>query len=103
MISPLDILYIVLAFAVLWITAALFWLVWQIATIARTVNATLNEAREKIAKIEDALNAMRARFEKATSTGTVLVEGVKRVVDYAIDRKKAHAKPDVWEDPNEEA
>jgi hypothetical protein len=99
MFTPLDILYIVLAFCVLWITAALFWLVWQVATVIRTVNDAVAEAKDKMRKIEETLSFIKERFEKATSTGSILVEGVKKIVDYAIDKKRSRQtkNEDVWE------
>ena len=33
--TPLDILYIVLAFCVLWFTAAIFWFLYQLAQILK--------------------------------------------------------------------
>lgn len=86
--TPLDILYIVLAFCVLWLSAAVFWLIWQIATILRNINQTIAEAREKLALIEKALTAMKERFEKLTTVGGVVVEGVKQLITYAIEKKK---------------
>jgi len=86
--SPLDILYIVLAFCALWFTAALFWLLWQVASILRNVNETMTVAREKISKIEGALTAIRSKFDHATGVITVLVEGIKKVVDYAVEKKR---------------
>jgi len=88
MFSPLDILYIVLAFCALWLTAAIFWLMWQMAMILRNVNETMDVAREKIVKIESALSGIKQKFEHATSSVTLLVEGVKKVAEYAIEKKK---------------
>jgi hypothetical protein len=92
MFSPLDILYIVLAFCVLWFTAAVFWLIWQVASILRNVNETMTVAREKISKIEGALTAIKNKFEHATGAVTVLVEGIKKVIDYAIEKKQGKLK-----------
>ena len=78
--SPLDILHIVLAFCALWLTAALFWLIWQITAILRNVNEALEEAREKICKIEEAITSIRERFEHITSSAGFLVEGLKKVL-----------------------
>ncbi len=87
MFSPLDILYIVLAFCALWFTAAIFWLIWQVASIFRNVNETLTEAREKMHKIEQALTAIKERFEKASSVVTLGANAMAKVVEYAIGKK----------------
>jgi len=88
MIEAIDILYIVLAFSVLWFTAFLCWLIWQVAMILKNVNDTLTEAREKMSKIEATLAAIRERFDHATGSLSLLVEGGKKVMDYVVDKKK---------------
>ncbi len=92
MFSPLDILYIVLAFCALWFTAAIFWLIWQIASIFRNVNETLAEAREKMVLIEKALTGIRQKFESTTSVLGVVVETASKTVDYLLDKKKEPKK-----------
>lgn len=66
------------------------------ATILRNVNETMDVAREKIVKIEAALSGIKQKFEHATSSVTLLVEGVKKVVEYAIEKKKK-AKEEIEE------
>jgi len=89
MFQSQDILYIVLAFCALWITAFMCWLIWQVAMILKNVNDTMSEAREKMAKIEEAITAIRGKFEKATVGISFLADGIRRVVEYALDRRDA--------------
>jgi hypothetical protein len=88
MFSAIDILYIVLAFCVLWFTAAVFWLIWQMASILKNVNDTLGEAREIMEKIEDSIAKIRKKFESIPTSVMIAAEGVKKVVDYAVDKKR---------------
>jgi hypothetical protein len=88
MIDAIDILYIVLAFSALWLTAFVCWLIWQVAMILKNVNDTMTEAREKISKIEVALTSMKERFESVSGSMSLLVEGGKKVIDYVVDKKK---------------
>jgi len=87
MFAPIDILYIVLAFCILWISAALFWLIWQVATVLRNVNEGIGELRTSIIKIEKALTGIKYRFEHATTSIGGMVQGVGKVIDYAIEKK----------------
>jgi len=87
MFNPSDILYIILAFCALWITAFVCWLIWQVARIIKNVNNVMREARETMGKIEGALNAIRQKFETVSGTAAVFAEGIKKIVDYAIDRR----------------
>lgn len=87
MFDSLDILYIVVAFCILWLTAFVCWLIWQVAMMLKNVNDTLAEAREKLAMIEEAITGIRRKFDKATSGVGLLVDGVKRMIEYALERK----------------
>ena len=87
--TPIDILYIVLAFCVLWLSGALFWLIWQLASILRNVNETVLVVQDRVKEIESSIAAMKARFEHITSSFTFLGEGLKKVLDYALEKKKA--------------
>ncbi|MBM5790023.1 hypothetical protein FJZ23_02985 [Candidatus Parcubacteria bacterium] len=92
MFSPLDILYIVLAFCVLWFTAALFWLIWQAATMLRHINDAVSEGREVLHKVEAALTGIRERFESATSSMGVVVQLAAKGMEYWMDKKVGKGK-----------
>ncbi len=87
MFSPLDIFYIVLAFCALWLTAALFWLVWQVATMLRNINEVVNESREVMHKVEDALTGIRQKFESATSSLGIVVQIAAKGMEYLMDKR----------------
>jgi hypothetical protein len=87
MFSPLDILYIVLAFCALWLTAAIFWMIWQIATMLRNVNAAIAEGREVMHKVESALSGIRAKFDSTASSLGSVVDLAMRGVGYVIEKK----------------
>lgn len=87
MFSALDILFIVLAFCALWFTAALFWLIWQVASLLKNVNDTMAEARDIMGKIEDSIAVIRKKFETIPGSVMIAAEGLKKVVEFAIDKK----------------
>jgi uncharacterized protein YoxC len=92
--TPLDILYIVLAFCALWLSAACFWLIWQVASILRNVNETMNLAQQTFDKVEEAVTAIRHKFEAASSAIPLLVGGIKKVIDFAVEKKKTKEEKD---------
>jgi uncharacterized protein YoxC len=87
MFQSQDILYIVLAFCALWITAFMCWLIWQVAMILKNVNDVMGEVREKIVKIEEAITGIRGKFERATVGLSFLVDGIRKIAEYVIERK----------------
>ncbi|OGL94940.1 hypothetical protein A2348_05640 [Candidatus Uhrbacteria bacterium RIFOXYB12_FULL_58_10] len=90
--SPAEILYIVLSFCVFWISAALFWFIWQAAQILKNVNGAVDEARDKIGKIESAITGIKNRFDAMTTPVGLLVDGLKKVVEYAIEKRASRRK-----------
>ncbi len=87
MFTPLDILYIVLAFCALWLTAAIFWFVWQVGTLLRNVNDAIEEGREVMNKVESALTGIQNKFDSATSSLGTVVKLAAKGVEYLIDKK----------------
>ncbi|MBI5369700.1 hypothetical protein HZA85_00705 [Candidatus Uhrbacteria bacterium] len=87
MFSPLDILYIVLSFCVLWFTAALFWLIWQVATMLRNINDAVDEGREVMGKVEQALTGIRQKFDSATSSLGIVVQLAAKGMEYVMEKK----------------
>lgn len=88
MFTPLEILYIVLAFCVLWFTAAVFWFFWQLARVLKNVNDTIADARDKMHKMEQALSGIREKFDGASSLVGAGVTTAAKAVGYVIEKKK---------------
>jgi len=62
MISSLEVLYIVLAFAVLWVTLFVCWFIYQLAMMIRAINLVLQEATATLGRLEHAMNGMKSKF-----------------------------------------
>ncbi len=86
--SPLDILYIVLAFCALWLTAAIFWLVYQVALIIKNVNDAVHTATDAIGKIEVAISAIRSKFDSTSATLGTVLGATTKLVDYVLEKKE---------------
>ena len=63
MSSTLDILWIVLAFSVLWIAAFLCWPLYHIAMIARKVHFVVDEVKTTLQQIEGAIHGVKEKLE----------------------------------------
>lgn len=64
MISALEVLYIVIAFSILWVTLFVCWFIYHVAMMIRAVNIVLQEATATLGRLEHALNGMKSKFEK---------------------------------------
>lgn len=90
--TPLDILYIVLSFCVLWLTIAIFWFFYQLAQVLKNVNDTVSDVRDKIHKMEIALTGIREKFDHASSLLGFGANTAVKAVEYVMDRKKEMMK-----------
>ncbi len=104
--SPLDILYIVLSFCALWFTAAIFWFLYQLATILKNVNDTIADARDKMHKMEQALAGICEKFDRASSLVGLGANTAAKAVEYVLEKKreveKRRSRADVEEQEDEE-
>jgi len=99
--SPLDILYIVLSFCILWFTAAVFWFLWQLARMMKHVNDTIAEARDMMHKIEQALTGIREKFERASSLVGLGANTAAKAVEYALEKKKRRMEEEMMEEEDD--
>ena len=88
MISALEILFIVIAFAVLWITLFVCWFVYQLAMMIRAVNSVLLEATATLGRLEHALNGMKSKFERGGEHLSRMADHMKEAAGNMVDRMK---------------
>ncbi len=85
--STKDILYIVIAFCVLWFTIFVCWAVYYVAMILREVRTVMADARQKIALLEKVLMAFKEKLESTSSHMKLLIETALNVAEYIKERK----------------
>ena len=93
-----DLLNIVLAFAVVWLTVFFCWMLYYLAMIFKNLREVLEETRSRFRVIEEGVKAIRERFEHATSSLTFISEGVIKLIQYIIERRHEKAEKDVSAD-----
>jgi|SRR3990172_3404079 len=76
--SSKDILYLIIAFGVLWLTIFCCWFIYYVAMIFRQFNLLITELREQLDKIDRLLDAIREKVEKSASYTGVIAEGIKQ-------------------------
>ncbi len=81
MLESTDILYIVIAFCILWITAFVCWFIYQVATVFKRVNDVLGELKYQIEKVEQALNGIKSKFDAGSGHLSKLTGHVKKFTD----------------------
>lgn len=75
-----DVLFIVLAFCALWFTVFLCFLMYQAAGLLKRVHGLVDEMKERIISLEDAIMSMKRKFEGNLNMVSTIAEGVKNII-----------------------
>lgn len=78
-----DLLNIVLAFCLLWLTVFIAWFIYYLAMLLRQFFFIVKEMRQRINKIDEALKLFKEKMEHSTSYLLLIGEGVKKLVELA--------------------
>lgn len=90
-----DILYIVIAFSVLWLTIFTAWGIYYVVMILREAKIMIRDVRKKIEMLEGLIKAGKERLERTSSSMKLLVDAASTVATYAkskYDEKKSEKK-----------
>jgi hypothetical protein len=91
-----DILYLVLAFCVLWLTFFLAWLVYYLVASARQIHKATQMVKNEVEQISDIIHKIRAAFELPSSIVALIIEGLKKIAEMGVEafkENKSNARP----------
>jgi hypothetical protein len=92
--STKDILYLVIAFCLLWLTFFISWVIYYIAMILKEGKIMAQDVRKKFELVDRILNALKEKLEKSSGYMKLLVDGVSTVTQYIkIRKEKEDEKP----------
>lgn len=89
--SSKDLLYIVIAFCILWFTIVICWMIYYIAMILREAYKTVKDIHEKINRVEVFFQILREKLEHSSYHLALLVEGIRKLID-VYNKKKVSGK-----------
>lgn len=91
-----DILFLVLAFCVLWLTAFLAWFLYYGIMSVRQIYQAVKQIKTKIDAVDEIITMVREKISASTSYLTLIVAGVRKVIDLLgsgkSDKKKKTKK-----------
>ncbi|MDD5341486.1 MAG: hypothetical protein PHC97_03590 [Patescibacteria group bacterium] len=85
--STKDILYIVIAFCILWLTIFTSWAIYYVAMILREFKKLASDVRKKIELVETVLLTLKEKLEHTSSYMKLFVESVTSMVEFFKERK----------------
>lgn len=87
-----DLLYVVLAFSVLWLTIFLSWMLYYVIMMLRQVNKVVTGFREKMEKISQTVDKIKEKFENTSAYLGLIGKAVEKMVEFIGERKKKFRK-----------
>ncbi len=82
-----DLLYIVIAFCVLWFTIFICWMIYYVAMILKRVHIVMETFTKTLEAVRGFFNHAKDKVNNIGSTITTAVEVGKKVADYVGEKK----------------
>jgi len=83
-----DLLYVVLAFSVLWLTIFLSWMLYYVVMMLRQVNQVITGFKAKMEKLSQAVEKIKEKFENTSAYLGLIGKAVEKMVEFVGERKK---------------
>ena len=87
-----DILNLAIAFAVIFLSVFLAWLLYYFIMMARQMFQIVKEMRERINKIDEVVKTFKEKIEHSSSYLFVIGEGMKKLVEIIRERNEKKGK-----------
>jgi len=83
-----DLLNVVLAFCVLWLTIFLAWFIYYLIMIMRQGYIAAKEMKERLKKIDETIKTFKEKMEHSAMYLSLIGEGIKKIVEIVKEKKK---------------
>ena len=90
--SSQDLLYIVIAFCVLWFTIFLCWMIYYVAMILKRVYMVMEAFNRTLEAMESFFNKAKEKVSAVGTTLSTLVDLGKRGFEFVQEKRKKTAK-----------
>ncbi len=85
-------LYVVLAFSVLWLTIFISWMLYYVIMMLRQANLLVTSFKEKVEKVSQAIERIREKFDHSSAYLGIIGKAVEKLVEFVGERKKKSKK-----------
>ena len=87
-----DLLYVVISFAVLWLTIFFSWMLYYVIMILKQSNDMVKGVREKIEKVGETIEKIKEKFDHASNYVGFLAKAVEKLVEFTKEKKRKKKK-----------
>ena len=82
-----DLLFVVLALCVLWLTIFMSWLMYYVISIVRDAERIVRLVKSAAVKIDDIAQGIQDRLDKSAASFSLVAHALREVVTWAIEQK----------------
>ena len=81
-----DLLLIVVAFCILWLTIFTAWFIYYLAMIMKQFFQIIKDVRKKIEKVDEVITIAKEKIEHSATYVALIGDGIKKIVELMKDR-----------------
>jgi len=89
--SSKDLLFIVIAFCILWLTIFFSFLLYYFIVILKRGKEVTDSIKEKIEKAAEVIDIFKKKIEPTATCISTIIEGIKQITNF-IQKKEKKAK-----------
>ena len=82
-----DLLFVVLAFCILWLTIFICWMIYYLAMLLKQVYDVAKGIRNKVEKLEDFVDLLKSKLGKSFLHFPIIAEGLSQLLKLLIERQ----------------
>lgn len=90
--SSLDLLWVALAFAILWIGIASGFAVFYFALTLRNIWRITESVKKKVEAVQKVVTAFRGKVENTASYVPPLIEGITKIIEAVAEKKRTQTE-----------
>lgn len=90
--SSQDIFFLVLSFCILWLTIFLAWIMYYGIQTVRQLYDMVSSLKRKLDAVDEIIRLVKSKISVSASYLTLLVSGVKKVVELLGDKEEKPSK-----------
>ena len=91
--TSLDLLYIIIAFCILWLTIFICWWLFYIVMIIRRVYQITKTIKEKLKLIDELTQTAKNKLEHASLYVDLAAQGIGKIIGYIKNKKTERKEP----------
>ncbi len=82
-----DLLFVVLAFCILWLTIFISWLLYYFIVIVRDAESLVRQIRNAVERVDALAHSVRDKFEHSAASLTIVAQAVKELIMWAMEER----------------